>query len=171
MGLRIVAHGIETVLATLEEAKEIQAGDGMLRKDGKRRTLGGVFFKLMKRREEKEKKELKEAQKNAPKPPPDPEKEAALAAKKAAEKALAAERRAANRSKMQRSFDELMERYRAQKAALLSAREELEKEKATREKLEAELVALRAARPPVTQHRTRPSAPPGRVYRAPGGGR
>ncbi|GAC1533657.1 MAG: hypothetical protein NVS2B4_13900 [Ramlibacter sp.] len=40
--------GSEVVQAVLAEARETEAGGGLLRKDGERRTLGGVFFALLK---------------------------------------------------------------------------------------------------------------------------
>ncbi|MBA3946165.1 MAG: hypothetical protein H0X37_16575 [Herpetosiphonaceae bacterium] len=40
--------GLEVVQAVLAETRETEANGGLLRKDGERRTLGGVFFALLK---------------------------------------------------------------------------------------------------------------------------
>jgi len=42
----VAALGIEAARALLAEARQLEAGAGILTKDGRRRTLGGVFFFL-----------------------------------------------------------------------------------------------------------------------------
>jgi len=42
--------GLEVVQATVIEARTTEATGGLLRKDGQRRTLGGVFFQLLRDR-------------------------------------------------------------------------------------------------------------------------
>jgi hypothetical protein len=42
----VAALGIEAARALLAEARQVEAGAGILTKDGRRRTLGGVFFFL-----------------------------------------------------------------------------------------------------------------------------
>jgi hypothetical protein len=45
--------GPDQALAYLKKAKEVEAAGGMMLPDGKRRTLGGVYFQLIKKECEK----------------------------------------------------------------------------------------------------------------------
>lgn len=49
IGLTVAALGVEGTTTVLAQAKEIHAGEGLLRGDGTRRTLGGTFFALAKK--------------------------------------------------------------------------------------------------------------------------
>jgi len=42
--------GVEIVQAVVAEAQQVEANGGLLRRDGQRRTLGGVFFYLLRER-------------------------------------------------------------------------------------------------------------------------
>lgn len=142
----VAGLGVEEATKLLEEARAIHEGAGLFCSNGKRRTLGGTFFALAR----------KLRHPNAQ----DDEKEAAR------------QRGRQRKAKHQAYVEEVLERYRTQKAELIAAREELAKEKELREKAEQELVALRSQQAKTMINATqakRSSAPTprGRVYRAP----
>lgn len=142
----VAGLGAEGARELLEQARSIHEGAGLFCSNGKRRTFGGTFFALARK--------LRQAG------VVDDEKEAAR------------QRGRQRKAKHQAYVEEVLERYRTQKAELLAAREELAKEKELREKAEQELAALRSQQAKSMINATpakRSSAPPprGRVYRAP----